>query len=73
MVMQIFLSGALSLLWNIFNTLQLVIAMKLVLISMPANVELIYELIEETVNFQIIPKDDLYDSMIAGPFDLPTS
>ena len=70
---QFVLSGALSMLWNIFNTLQLIVALELFRIHMPANVEMMFTMIHNTVNFQIIPPDDLYDAVIPPIFDLPTT
>ena len=60
-------------LWNIFNTLQLIVALELFRIHMPANVEMMFTMIHNTVNFQIIPPDDLYDAVIPPIFDLPTT
>ena len=38
-ILQVFLSGALSMLWNIFNTLQIILALNLLMVSFPANIE----------------------------------
>ena len=43
----------------------------MLLVPFPANVELIYKIMEDTANFQPIPKDVIYDSMIAKPMGLP--
>ena len=54
MVFQFFLSGAFSMLWNIFNTLQLLMALKLLLVNLPVNVTFIFDFLDETVNFEVI-------------------
>lgn len=59
-------------LWIVFNTLQLIIALKLLEVTMPANVQLIYAMIEGTINFQPIPKDTLYNNLVAFPLELPS-
>ena len=71
--MQFVLNGALSLLWNIFNTLQIIMAMELLALALPANVNMLYNLLEDTINFQPVPADTLYDSIIAEPFDLESA
>ena len=58
------LSGALSMLWNIFNTLQLITAFDLLQVGLPANVQVLQESLKDTVNFAIVPKDKLYDAII---------
>ena len=66
------MSGILSMLWNIFNTLQLIMGTELLAILMPANIVYCFRLLVNTVNFQLIPKEDLYDTIIATPFSLDT-
>ena len=68
--MQFLLKGALSALWIVFNTQQVLINLQLTLVTLPANVEITYEMIEATVNFQLVPKKVMYDSLIAKPFNL---
>ena len=50
-ITQFFLNGSLSLLWNIFNTLQLIIGLEYLSVIMPSNVALIYKTIKDVVNF----------------------
>ena len=69
-MLQFLLNGAISMLWNIFNTLQIIIAIELLAIIMPANVQLFYEVIKDTINFQPLPKDVIYNFAIATPFGL---
>ena len=59
-------------LWNIFNTFQLIIGTELLAILMPANIVFCFEMLVDIVNFQLLPKEDLYDTLIANPFDLDT-
>ena len=44
--------------------------MQFLYVLLPANIQLIYDLIEDTINFQIIPKETLYDTLIVTPFEL---
>ena len=55
-------------LWNIFNTLQLLTALELLQVAMPANVKVLQRTIQETVNFSVIPKDVLYDKIVTPIF-----
>jgi len=60
-------------LWNIFNTLQIILAMNLLMASFPANVKYFQEQIEDLINLEIIPKDFLYDNLMQPLFKLETS
>ena len=53
-------------LWNIFNTLQLLTSLELLQVAMPANLKVLQKTIQDTVNFTVIPKDLLYEK-IAEP------
>jgi len=57
-------------LWNIFNTLQVIIGFELLALIMPANVQLFYEMLKDTINFQPLPKDVIYNFAVATPFGL---
>ena len=63
-ILQIFMSGALSMLWNIFNTMQIILLLNLMLINFPANVSLMQEQFEDLVNFELLPKDFVYDNVL---------
>ena len=60
-------------LWNIFNTLQIILALNLLMVSFPANIEFFQEQIEDLINLEIIPKDLVYDNILQPVFDLETS
>ena len=66
------LKGALDRMWNIFNTLQLIIALELLRIAIPSNVAISFGIINDTINLQVVPKAVLYNFLIARPFGLPT-
>lgn len=66
-ILQFFIVGALSLLWNIFNTFQLLIAFELLQVSFPSNVTLISQKVDTAVNFQIIP-DEFIRANVVDPF-----
>ena len=72
-VLQIFMSGALSMLWNIFNTLQIILALNLLMISFPANVELMQEQFTDMVNMELLPENFVYDTVLQPTFNLETS
>ena len=72
-ILQIFMSGALSMLWNIFNTMQIILLLNLMMISFPANVSLMQEQFEDLVNFELLPKDFVYDNLLQPTFNLETS
>ena len=67
---QFLLNGALSLLWNIFNTLQIILAMELLALQIPANINMLTDLIKDIINLEVVPTEKLYDSIIAEPFGL---
>ena len=72
-ILQIFMSGALSMLWNIFNTLQIILALNLLMISFPANVELMQEQFTDMVNMELLPENFVYDNVLQPTFDLETT
>lgn len=51
-------------LWNIFNTMQIILLLNLMLINFPANVSLMQEQFEDLVNFELLPKDFVYDNVL---------
>ena len=56
-------------LWNIFNTLQLLLALKFMLdINLPVNVLELQEELYDLVNFQIIDKKVLYGEIMGDAF-----
>ena len=66
--LQVVFSGALSMLWNIFNTLQILMALPLLMITFPGNVTTIIDTLESIVNFEILPKAWLYDEIAVPAF-----
>ena len=60
-------------LWNIFNTLQIILALHLLMVTFPANVALMQEQFEELVNFELLPKDLIYDNILQPALDLETT
>lgn len=50
-------------LWNIFNTLQIIMALPLLLVNMPGNVTTIIKTLDTVVNFEIVPKEFIYDNV----------
>jgi hypothetical protein len=52
---------ALGMLWGAFQTLQIVLAMPLLAIKMPANVIVVFKGFADVINLDIIDKQTLYD------------
>lgn len=46
-----------SRLWGLISSMQLIVLMPLMSISLPANVQLLYLFIKDNLNFQILPLD----------------
>ena len=71
MTLQILIKAAMSKVWSIFNTLQLIILMPLMGLSLPGNVQSVYDEINKIVNLDFIPKDKIYEFFFGEP--LPSS
>ena len=50
-------------LWNIFNTLQIILSFNLLLVAYPANIKYFQEQIEDLINLEIVPKEYIYDNV----------
>ena len=50
-ILNLFLSGVMSQLWNIFNTLQIIMALPMLTVIMPANVLEVRTVLNDIVNF----------------------
>ena len=72
-VVNLLLSGTLSQLWNVFNTLQLLTALPLFAINTPGNVIAMNSQFSEIANFKIVEKEQLYDWIIVPIFDTSNS
>ena len=57
-------------LWNIFNTLQIILSFNLLLVAYPANIKYFQEQIEDLMNLEIVPKEFIYDNFIQPLGDL---
>ena len=60
--LQIIFNGAFGMLWNIFNTLQVILALPLLMVNFPGNTSTIVETLDSIINFEIIPKEKIYDA-----------
>ena len=69
-ILNLLLSGVMSQLWNIFNTLQIILLLPHLAVLMPANVELVEEVINQIVNFSPIDKVWLQEEVVAPVLDL---
>ena len=72
-VLHIVMRGAMSQMWNIFNTMQLLTAIPLFAINAPSNVIFLNEEINKIANFEIVKKEQLYDWVVVPVFDTKTS
>ena len=72
-VVNLLLSGTLSQLWNIFNTLQLLTALPLFAINTPGNVIAMNTKFSEIANFKLVEKEQLYDWIVVPIFGTSTS
>ena len=59
LLLNLLLSGVMSQLWNIFNTLQIILSLPLLAILLPANVQLVCEVIDKIVNTALVDKQYL--------------
>lgn len=46
-----FLNGVMSQLWNIFNTLQIIMALPMLQVQMPSNIILVQDMLLSIINF----------------------
>lgn len=61
---SIFFSFALGMLWGSFQTLQIVLAMPLLIVKMPANVIVVFKGFTDIINMNMIDKKILYENTI---------
>ena len=73
LLLNLVLSGTLSQLWNIFNTMQLLTALPLFAINTPGNIIELNRRFAEVSNFKIVEKEQLYDWVVVPVFGTTTS
>lgn len=54
-----------SQLWNIFNTMQLLLILPYYMVKFPGNVLAIYDIIVGIINFKVVESRTLYDLIVA--------
>ena len=57
-----------TILWNIFNTLQIILALPLLTVVMPANVVMVQEVIDQIVNFSVLEESTVKEKVIEPVF-----
>ena len=67
-ILNLLLNNVMSLLWNIFNTLQIIMALPMLNVLMPANVVFVQKILDDIVNFQVVDKKTLQETIIAPIF-----
>ena len=66
--LNLVLNGVMSQLWNVFSTLQIITAMPLLSIVLPANVIFVFDIVDGVVNFSIIPKETIQEKIVSPIF-----
>ena len=67
-IVNLLLNGVMSQLWNIFNTLQIILLLPRLAVLMPANVELVSKVVQQIVNFSPVDKVWVQEQIIAPVF-----
>ena len=62
-LLNFLLNGVMSQLWNVFNTLQIIMALPLLTVIMPANIIFVQKVVNDVVNFQVIDKQTLRETI----------
>jgi len=66
-LLQIVIKAAMSKVWSIFNTLQIIFLMPLMALTLPRNVQIFQDEINKIVNLEFIPKDRIYEYIFGTP------
>ena len=61
-IANIFISGALNLLWGTVNCLQIISHFPLINVLMPANCQLLFEIVVKIVTFDIVSVDGILET-----------
>ena len=67
LLLQVVIKAAMSKVWAIFNTLQILTLMPLMAITLPGNVQMIYDEFDKIANLEFIPKDKIYEFIFGEP------
>ena len=67
-ILNLVLKSVMNQLWSIFNTLQIILALPMLNVLMPANVVFIQKIVYDIINFQIIDKKTLQKKLIEPVF-----
>lgn len=59
-LLNFLLSGVMSFLWNIFNTMQIITSLPLLKVKLPANVDQLHKIVLGIANFEVIDKKTIY-------------
>ena len=62
---QFVLKSSLKQIWTVFNTLQILVALPLLKVKMPANVFFVQSQFENIVNMNIFPKEKVYNLIVS--------
>jgi len=67
LLLQVVIKAAMSKVWAIFNTLQILTLMPLMAITLPGNVQKMYSEFDKIANLEFIPKDKIYEFIFGEP------
>ena len=67
-ILNLFLNGVMGQLWCMFNTLQIIMAMRYLKVTMPANINFVLETLDSIVNFSIMDTKVLKETFIVPIF-----
>lgn len=65
------LNGVMGQLWSIFNTLQIIMALPMLAIILPANVIAVQKIVNGVINFQVVDKSTLSETIVEPIFGKP--
>ena len=66
--MNLLLHGVMSQLWNVFNTLQVILALPMLAVIMPANIAFMQTLLKQIVYFSIVDNVQVQDNIVEPLF-----
>ena len=66
--LNLVLNGVMSQLWSIFNTLQIIMALPMLSVMLPANVIAVNKIVYGVINFQMVDKQTLSETFLEPMF-----
>lgn len=63
-ILNLVLNGVMNQLWNVFNTLQILLALPLLAVDPPANVLSAVDIANQVVNFKLMQQEEVQEYFI---------